>query len=153
MDNFGASYNDPWFCIGDFNAIISLDDKLGGRPFNSYSPNPFIDFMDGYGMIDLGFYGNPYTWSNHRHGFSLIKERLDRGIANCNWINFFPSYSVIHLPAHTSDHSPLLLNSNLPVHSFPRLLGLRLFGLGILLVVLLLMKLGQRLLQVLLFSV
>jgi len=33
MDNFGASYNDPWFCIGDFNVIISPDDKLCGRPF------------------------------------------------------------------------------------------------------------------------
>jgi hypothetical protein len=76
--------------------------------------------MDGYGMIDLGFCGNPYTWSNHRQGSSLIKERLGRGTANCNWINFFHSYSVVHLPAHTSDHSPLLLNSNLLVQSLPR---------------------------------
>jgi len=59
-DNFGASYNDHWVCIGDFNAIILPDDKLGGRPFDFYSSNPFIDFMDGYGMIDLGFCGNPY---------------------------------------------------------------------------------------------
>jgi hypothetical protein len=29
MDNFEISYNDPWVCIGDFNAITSLDDKLG----------------------------------------------------------------------------------------------------------------------------
>jgi len=71
-------------------------------------------------MIDLGFCGNPYTWSNHRQGSSLIKERLGRGTANCNWINFFHSYSVVHLPAHTSDHSPLLLNSNLLVQSLPR---------------------------------
>jgi exonuclease III len=120
MDNFGASYNDPWVCIGDFNANISPNDKVGGRPFDSYYSNPFTDFMDGYRMINLGFCGNPYTWSNHRQGSSLIKERLDRGIANCNWINYFPSYSVLHFPAHTSDHSPLLLKSNLPVQSLPR---------------------------------
>jgi hypothetical protein len=60
------------------------------------------------------------TWSNHRQGSSLIKERLDRGIANCNWINFFPSYSVVYFLAHTSDHSPLLLNSNLLVQSLPQ---------------------------------
>jgi hypothetical protein len=117
MDGFRASYNDPWVCIGDFNAIISPNDKLGGRPFDSYSSNPFIDFMDGYGMIDLGFCGNPYTWSNHRQGSSLINGCLDRGIANSNC---FPSYSVKHLPAHNSDHSPLLLNSNIPVQSLPR---------------------------------
>lgn len=120
MDTFGASYTDPWLCIGDFNAIISPDDTFGGRPFDSYSSNPFTDFIDGYGMIDLGFCGDPYTWSNHGQGSNLIKERLDRGIANCNWFNFFPSYSVMHLPAHTSDHCPLLLNSNLSVQSPPR---------------------------------
>jgi hypothetical protein len=111
MDAFGASYNDLWTCIGNFNVIISPNDKLGGQPFASSSSNPFTDFMDGYGMIDLGFCGNLYTWSNHRQGSNLIKERLDRGIANSTWINSFPSYSVVHLPAHTSDHSPLLLNS------------------------------------------
>jgi hypothetical protein len=120
MDNFSASYNDPLVCIGDFNAIISLDDKLGSRPFNSCSSNPFTNFMDGYGMIDLGLCGNPFTWSNHRQCSSLIKERLDKGIANSNWINFFPSYSVVHLPAHISDHNPLLLKSNLLVQSLQR---------------------------------
>jgi hypothetical protein len=35
-------------------------------------------------MIDLGFGGNPFTWSNHKQGYSLIKERLDRSIANSN---------------------------------------------------------------------
>jgi hypothetical protein len=99
--------------------LSRLMTNWGGRPFDSYSSNPFTDFMDGYGMIDLGLCGNPYTWSNHRQGSSLIKERLDRGIANSNWISFFPSYSVIHLPTHNSDHSHLLLNYNLPVQSLP----------------------------------
>jgi hypothetical protein len=25
-----------------------------------------MDFIDTFGMVDLGFSGNPYTWSNHR---------------------------------------------------------------------------------------
>jgi hypothetical protein len=71
-------------------------------------------------MIDLSFNGNPFTWSNHRQDSSLIKERLDRGIANSNWIHYFPSYSVTHLPAHSLDHCPLLLNTCIPVPSLPR---------------------------------
>lgn len=74
MDNLGLCYNDPWICIGDFNAIISPNDKLGRRPFDSFSYNLFSDFMDDFGMIDLGFNGNPFTWSNHRQDSSLIKE-------------------------------------------------------------------------------
>jgi hypothetical protein len=111
MDNLGLSYNDPWKCIGDFNAITSPD---------SFSPNLFSDFMNEFGMIDLGFNGNPFTWSNHRQDSSLIRERLDRGIANSNWIHSFPSYSITHLPAHSSDHYPLLLNSSFSVPSLPR---------------------------------
>jgi hypothetical protein len=84
MDSFRVPYNDLWVCIENFNAITSPDDKLRGRLFDSYSSNPFSDFMDEFGMIDLGFSGNPLTLSNHRQGSSLIKERLDRGHANSN---------------------------------------------------------------------
>jgi hypothetical protein len=68
----------PWLCIGDFNAITSSLDKLGGRPVNSSLHNNFSNFLNTMGMIDLGFSGNPYTWSNHCQGLGLIKERLDR---------------------------------------------------------------------------
>jgi hypothetical protein len=76
--------------------------------------------MNEFGMIDLGFNGNPFTWSNHRQGSCLIKERLDRGIANSNWIHYFPSYSVTHLLAHSSDHFPFLLNISFQIPYLPR---------------------------------
>jgi hypothetical protein len=70
-------------------------------------------------MVDLDFSGNPYTWSNHRQGLGIIKERLDSSIATSQWIHCFPSYLVTHLSAHTSDHNPLLLNSSIPLPSLP----------------------------------
>jgi hypothetical protein len=82
LEGLGASHNDPWLCIGDFNIIISPDDKIGGRPYNSFISNPMFDFMSKFGMVDLSFFGNPFTWSNHRQGAGLIKECLDRSIAN-----------------------------------------------------------------------
>jgi hypothetical protein len=111
----------PWLCIGDFNAIISPIDKFGGRPFYSNFNNSFSHFLNTMGMIDLGFSGNPYTWSNNRQGLGLIKERLDRGIASLEWIHTFPNFFVTHLPAHTSDHNPLILDTDLPLPSLPRL--------------------------------
>jgi hypothetical protein len=62
-------------------------------------------------MIYLGFSGNPYTWSNKRQGHHLIKEHLNRGIANSLWVQLFPHYSVQHLPAYSSDHNPIILNT------------------------------------------
>jgi hypothetical protein len=59
------------FVLGILMLLYRLMINWGGRPFDSYSSNPFADFMDGYGMINLGFCGNPYTWSNHRQGSSF----------------------------------------------------------------------------------
>jgi hypothetical protein len=118
--DFGDNCDFPWLCIGDFNAITAQHDKLGGRPFPMFSRNTFSSFMNQFGMIDLGFSGNPYTWSNHRQGHCLIKERLDRGIATNQWIQHFPSFSVTHLPTHNSNHNPLLLDTSSRSPTLPR---------------------------------
>jgi hypothetical protein len=120
LADFGDHCDIPWLCIGDFNDITAQHDKLGGRPFPSLSVNNFSYFMNQFGMIDLGFSGNPYTWSNHRQGHSLIKERLDRGIATNQWIQYFPSFSITHLPALNYYHSPLLLDTSTRSPSLPR---------------------------------
>ena len=41
----------------------------------------------------------------------FIKERLDRGIANPLWVHLFSHFSVRHLPAHSSDHNPIILDT------------------------------------------
>ncbi|KAG5627675.1 hypothetical protein H5410_012893 [Solanum commersonii] len=63
-------------------------------------------------MIDLGFKGNKYTWSNKRYKnrCSLILERLDRCLANNSWILNYPEASVTHLSHTRSDHCLLLIS-------------------------------------------
>jgi len=110
----------PWLWIGDFNSITSSMDKLGGPPFNCLSHNDFGYFMNAFGMIDLGFSSNPFTWSNCRQGHGLIKEHLDRGVVSSQWLHEFPAISVTHLSAYSSDHNPLILNTISPSPSLPR---------------------------------
>jgi hypothetical protein len=105
-------YLGPWLCINDFNIILSQTEKYGGRPFACSSNDPFRGFLDSFGMIDLGFSSNPFTWSNKRQNHHLIKERLDRGIANPQWVHLFPHYTVQHLPAQISDHNPIFLDTS-----------------------------------------
>jgi hypothetical protein len=64
--NVGKDYYGHWLCIGDFNMILFQSDKYGGRPYASSSTDAFHGFLDSFGMIDLGFSGNPYTWTNKR---------------------------------------------------------------------------------------
>jgi hypothetical protein len=106
-----AGFQGPQLLIGDFNAILSPAEKIGGRIFGSSSHSEFQDFVHANGLIDLGFYGNPFTWNNNRHGSFNIRERLDRGLANLAWILLFPEASISHLPATSSDHNPILLST------------------------------------------
>jgi hypothetical protein len=61
VDGFEAS----WLCIGDFNSMLDQIKKRGGRPVDSTSNCPFKKFIDHYGMIDVGFAGNHFTWNNN----------------------------------------------------------------------------------------
>jgi hypothetical protein len=60
--------------MGDLNVILSQDEKYGRRPFACSSTDPFRSFLDSFGMIDLGFSGNPFTWSNKRQNHHLLKN-------------------------------------------------------------------------------
>jgi hypothetical protein len=111
MSKLGENFNGPWLCIGDFNMILSQQDKMGGLPYASSSMDFFHDFVNTNGMVDLGFIGTPFTWSNHRDGHNLIRQRLDRGLASSQWVHLFPSFSILHLPVSSSDHNPLLLDT------------------------------------------
>jgi len=111
----GEFYNGAWLCIGDFNIIVDQSEKFGGRPFVCSSADPFRLFINNNEMVDLGFFGNPFTWSNNRDGVHLFKERLDRVLASPQCIHLFPYFSIQHLPTITFNHNHLLLQTTTPL--------------------------------------
>ena len=58
--------------------------------------------------MDLGFSGPDFTWHGRRRG-ELIWERLDRGVANYEWLEKFPTGRMRRIHCFTSDHRPILL--------------------------------------------
>ena len=60
-------------------------------------------------LEDLGFQGHPFTWSNKRPGCANTKVRLDRAVANKEWIDKYQMSNVTHLSSHASDHLPIIL--------------------------------------------
>jgi hypothetical protein len=111
LANLGNSFGGGWLLLGDFNSILSSSEKCGGRAFGSSAHGDFADFVHSNALIDLGFVGNKFTLSNHRWGRDNIKERLDRGLANQNWVLQFPNSLINHLPATQSDHCPILIST------------------------------------------
>ena len=63
-------------------------------------------------MIDLGFSGPRFTWTNKRELNALIQERIDRFFMNPEWCTIFLEARVTHLTQCHSDPCPVLLESN-----------------------------------------
>ena len=101
--------NLPWLMLRDFNEVLSGEDKFGGNRVNLNRALQFKECLDDCNMVDLGFAGPKYTWTNHRPISALILERIDRCFANPSWRVLFPEVAVSHLPRTFSDHCPVLI--------------------------------------------
>ena len=107
LQNLARHISLPWVLLGDFNDMISDDEKLGGLPVNRTRISAFRNYMDNCGLMDLGFHGPSFTWTNKSPCWqTIIKERLDRGLGNAEWATLFPSAEIHHLPRVKSDHCP-----------------------------------------------
>lgn len=114
LHQLGLIINVPWVILGDFNQPISPQDKFGGSPFNWNCAQKLLDTVHDCNLIDLGFQGPQYTWTNCRHGVANIKERIDRGWCNLEWFRKFSGAWLQHLPRAHSDHHPILLGGLSP---------------------------------------
>ena len=85
------------------------EDKFGGRPVNISRALRFQECLDTCRLIDIGFSGPHFTWSNHRPLTDLIQERINRIFANAEWNKIYPEANVKHLERVQSDHCPILV--------------------------------------------
>ncbi|XP_042964718.1 uncharacterized protein LOC122298940 [Carya illinoinensis] len=98
-----------WGIIGDFNEILSHDEKVGGRVRSENQMGLFREVVENCKLFDLGWEGNKYTWCNRHENETFTKERLDRGLANRRWLEAFPDAKVSTMMALCSDQRPILL--------------------------------------------
>jgi hypothetical protein len=98
--------------LGDFNEILFTHEKEGGNQRPQPYMQSFRDVLSECALEDLGFSGNPFTWKR-----GMIRERLDRAVANGNWMIMHPGATLQHLEFTRSDHRPILLDTDyqLPV--------------------------------------
>lgn len=75
----------PTCIIGDFNAITSEEEKFGGNPVLNKDSRDFRSFVFDAGLIDLGYKGLAYTWTNTQDTPSAIFQRFDRVLVTVQW--------------------------------------------------------------------
>lgn len=103
-------HNKPWIITGDFNEGLADEDKFGGRRVDMNRSLISKDYLDACNVVDLGFSGPRFTWSNLRVVDSVIQERLDRFFVNPMWCIMYTNARVTHLTRGHSDHYPILLD-------------------------------------------
>ena len=54
----------PWFCFGDFNEILSMEENRGGVIRSQSQMEGFRNAINSCGFKDLGFNGLDYMWCN-----------------------------------------------------------------------------------------
>lgn len=90
LDTIRALHQSPWFIVGDFNEVLSGEDINGGSMRGGAVG--FKKWVNRSVVIDMGYQGAPFTWTNN-----TIKERLDRCFCDSDWRLRFPEAKVIHL--------------------------------------------------------
>ena len=75
-------HNLLWIMAGDFNEPLVEEDKFRGRGISVNRSLAFEDCNDRCSMVDMGFLGPRFTWTNKRHISNLILERIDRFFMN-----------------------------------------------------------------------
>ncbi len=98
-----------WVLCGDFN-FTRLHCERRGRCWSSKLMGRFSDLINELELMDLPIANQLFTWSNMQSTPTLAK--LDRFLISTEWDSGFPFSAVTALPRITSDHSPLLLNTN-----------------------------------------
>ncbi|KAB2071547.1 hypothetical protein ES319_A08G229700v1, partial [Gossypium barbadense] len=106
----------PWVCIGDFNHLLSVNDKWGGVEYPTRWLNGFRDCIMDCHLSKPQLVGSEFTWERGRGADSFVMERLDRAFMNSNWTQLFPLFWLFNLVSSTSDHNPFLFVYNI---SFP----------------------------------
>ncbi|XP_017632781.1 uncharacterized protein LOC108475324 [Gossypium arboreum] len=84
-------------------------EKIGGRVKDERQMDEFRRVLEECDLVDMGFHGQKFTWERGNFADTNIRERLDRGLANLEWLNLFNDYFVQNLPHSFSDHCPILI--------------------------------------------
>ncbi|XP_026452135.1 uncharacterized protein LOC113352537 [Papaver somniferum] len=103
-----SEMNKPWIILGEFNAILTPYEKVGGRNPNKSSMLEFSECLDKCELLQAPKTGLQYSWYHCQQGNKRILCTLDRVVFNQKWLQRYEEwgYKVGH--RIVSDQSPLL---------------------------------------------
>lgn len=62
--SWGINHIEPWMLMGDFNSVLSLEERQGGLNTFEAGMEDFISCTTTLGLEDASFIGSKFTWTN-----------------------------------------------------------------------------------------
>ncbi|WMV24325.1 hypothetical protein MTR67_017710 [Solanum verrucosum] len=112
-----SNFSMPWMVGGDFNVILSEEEKIGGLAVFPQEYEAFAFCVNSCELDDISFTGSLFTWWNGRVDEECIFKRLDKVVSNQAFQELMGNLDIQHLTRTGSDHAPLFFTSTQQVSS------------------------------------
>lgn len=109
IDNLGKNINIPWIVIGNYNKVLTSQDRIGGNHVTINKYKELDDKMQRNGLFQAPTKGCHYTWSK-KHTTGAIHSRIDKLIGNLQWFHTYQDATVEIFQPNISDHSPIIVS-------------------------------------------
>ena len=93
VEHAGFLQNKPRMMIRDFNDVKYTTEKQGGIKRSVSSLKLFAKMLAVLGLQDLKTLGGKFTWMGKRVKYTIM-SKLDRAVANCDWLEMYPTAHV-----------------------------------------------------------
>ncbi|XP_074296366.1 uncharacterized protein LOC141626478 [Silene latifolia] len=100
--------NSPWLLMGDFNNVLLAGERLGSD-VSLAEVKAFQDCVDRCELYDFVTRGAYFTWNNKQEENTRVLSRINRVLANDQWLTNGPSSIASFLPECLFDHSPCII--------------------------------------------
>nr|GEU29963.1 hypothetical protein [Tanacetum cinerariifolium] len=102
--------NRPWCLLGGFNAPLFVEDTSIGSSSLDVTMREFKECVENMEVMDVQRTGLQYTWNQKPKGKDGILCKLDRVLANLEFLDVFMGAHAVFKPYRISDHSPVVLS-------------------------------------------
>nr|GEY03267.1 hypothetical protein [Tanacetum cinerariifolium] len=102
--------NKPWCLLGGFNAPLFVEDTSMGSSSLDVTMREFKECVENMEVMDVQRTGLQYTLNQKPKGKDGILCKLDRVLANLEFLDVFMGAHAVFKPYRISDHSPAVLS-------------------------------------------